>query len=113
MVTPNTLSFSISEMELEDKIYDGDVVEGFCLKVDPIRCACSHLVEYLEAIPAHVILVWKEKDDDTLLSTAHQAQALGHDCRIVDYSKKLGQGVDFYKACELGLFAPDRLLGHG
>lgn len=88
-----------------------DVYEGneehrghFCLKMNPEKCPCGHVIKFFEPAEYHLIVVWKEKDNEVLLQTAAGAMRLKKNPRIVEYQVAFGPSIEFYEACQEGMF---------
>ena len=76
----------------------GDDHSGwFCVATDPVPCPapnCTFVAHFMTA--AHLILVWRERDDPTLLRHAQRAKEVGRNPRIVVYEPSFGPSASYY-----------------
>lgn len=84
---------------------DGDVhgadYDGYyTIRVKPSTCGCGHVMEYAECNEVHLIVVWEENDDDTMLKAAAYLRDIGGDPKIVEYEADMGKCINFYVARE-------------
>lgn len=68
--------------------YDG----YFCIKTDEYKCACRERTWHFIHC-ADKIVVWEEKDDNTLLHFAQMMKEMGLNPRIIEYNVMLGKAV--------------------
>ena len=77
---------------------DGDDRAGwFCVRTDPFPCpapSCSYVADFMTA--AHLILVWEQRDDPSLLFHAQRAKEVRRNPRIVAYEASFGPSASYY-----------------
>jgi len=77
---------------------DGDDRSGwFCVRTDPFPCpaeSCSYVADFMTA--AHLILVWEQRDDPSLLFHAQRAKEVPRNPRIVAYEPSFGPSASYY-----------------
>lgn len=91
------------ELDAGDIVGDDDLEGWWCLATAPFPCpasGCEFVADYVTA--AHVIVVWPEKDDPTLLEIAAIAHRKGRDPRPVEYQASMGPCVAFAQWEALG-----------
>jgi hypothetical protein len=76
--------------------YDG----WFCIKLNaPPMCGqCGNNIEYAERDIDHRILVWEEKDEDTILNAAISMRKWKFDPKIVEYEVRFGKCIPYDRA---------------
>ena len=80
-----------------------DYVGWFCLRTRPFPCpaeGCGFIAEFSTA--AHLIVVWPEKDDLTLLRQAQRCQRMGRDPHVVEWEPSFGPPLSYYLWRKLG-----------
>lgn len=84
--------------------YDHDKYDEYwCINIKPFKCpGCNRAICYAVTGP-HLILIWEEKDDETILDLANVLMKDGnYDPRIVQYNRILGPCIEYEKAEQLG-----------
>lgn len=69
----------------------------FCVRTDPFPCpapSCSYVADFMTA--AHLILVWEQRDDPSLLFHAQRAKEVRRNPRIVGYEPFFGPSASYY-----------------
>lgn len=83
---------------------DQDYSGWFCLATSPWECPnphCDFVAMHVTAM--HLIVVWPEKDDPNLLSTAESAKRYGRNPRVVEYEQPMGHAISYYQLRSLRL----------
>lgn len=96
-------------IEVELSTGDTDEFGGwFCLAIAPWSCrGCGeefvHSNVIIEEGGDHLIVVWPEPDDPSLLRAAEKRKKRGSDPQIVEYEKSMGKCISFYKLDQHGV----------
>lgn len=94
---------TFTEEEIEDPDFGQQDFDGwFCIKTDPYPCpkqGCDFVANF--ATVWHRVVVWEEKDDPNLLSTAQHMQGdneqgLNRHPKVVEYEKSFGPAISYY-----------------
>jgi hypothetical protein len=77
---------------------EGDDHGGwYCIATDPFPCpaaGCAFVARFMTA--AHLVLVWEQRDDPTLLRQARRAQEVGRNPRVAEYESRFGPSASYY-----------------
>ncbi len=77
----------------------GDDYAGwYCVRTDPWNCpaeGCTFVARFLTA--AHLIIVWPEGDDPSLLRHAAAARDVGRNPKVDTYEPAFGPACSFYQ----------------
>lgn len=77
----------------------GDDYAGwYCVRTDPWRCpaeGCTFVARFLTA--AHLIIVWPESDDPSLLRHAAAARDVGRNPKVDQYEPDFGPATSYYQ----------------
>lgn len=65
----------------------------FCIKTVPYTCSCSPGKPWIFAHLQKQIVVWNEKDEDSILDLASQFKQMGFDPKIVEYKVIFGKAI--------------------
>jgi hypothetical protein len=92
----------LEETRVEDEeLWHDDDADGrdgwWCVRTDPFPCpaaGCSFVAVFMTA--AHLILVWEQQDDPSLLKHAARARDVGRNPRIVGYRSEYGPSASYY-----------------
>lgn len=83
---------------------DAGYDEFWCIAIEPYTCpSCKTLVSHAQVYD-HYIVIWEERDDDTILEVARTIQEESPEMnpRIVHYNRNDGPCVEFYEAARRG-----------
>jgi hypothetical protein len=90
------------DLALEEELWTddsgADYTGWYCIATDPWPCpaeGCSFVARHITA--AHLIIVWPEKDDPTLLLHAGIAKEVGRNPRVEEYEPGLGPACSYYQ----------------
>ena len=75
-----------------------DYTGWFCVATDPWGCpaeGCAFVAHHMTA--AHLIIVWPENDDPSLLRHAAHARKVGRNPKVISYEPGLGPACSFYQ----------------
>lgn len=75
----------------------------FCVRTNPFPCpadGCDFVALFMTA--AHLVVVWPEKDDRTLLQFATDAQRFNRNPRIVEWEPGYGPCISYYRWTRIG-----------
>jgi hypothetical protein len=87
----------LAEEELWQKEGGEDHAGWFCVQTEPFPCpapGCTFVAFFMTA--AHLILVWKERDDPNLLRHAERAKQVGRNPYVVRYEPSFGPSASYY-----------------
>jgi len=94
-----------TDIETTDRDRSSSGSDWWCIQIDPIKAPepCTHTVAFVCGImqtkkpvdPCHLIIVWPERDDEKLLSTAALSQKRGHNPKIVEYQESFGPWINY------------------
>lgn len=91
--------------EFVDLDYSGEEYDNYwCIQIKPFKCGgCGNVVAYAQC-GNHFIVIWENKDDQSILDTAAELQKEGniYDPYIVQYNRILGPCVKYEDAVEHG-----------
>jgi hypothetical protein len=65
----------------------------FCIKTVPYTCSCSPDKVWDFAHLEKKIVVWNEKDEDSILDLASQFKRNGYDPKIIEYKVMFGKAI--------------------
>lgn len=72
----------------------------FCLRIDPWVCeGCRHWFLYHMYEPetgGHLVVVWPQEDDPTMLKLAERLRQEGDGAKVVEYKLLMGKHISFY-----------------
>lgn len=93
--------------ELVDPIlnYTHESYDDFwCIAITPYNCpGCKQLISHAQ-VGDHLIVIWEEKDDETILYIAAELKKeTGFNPRIVNYNRNDGPCIEFKEAYRRGL----------
>lgn len=91
------LDFDLDEDLWTDDSGD-DYTGWYCVRTDPWQCpaeGCAFVARFLTA--AHLIIVWPEIDDPSLLRHAAAARDVGRNPRVDTYEAGFGPACSFYQ----------------
>jgi|SRR6185503_18148143 len=81
---------------------DAGYDDFWCVAINPYTCAgCNQLISHAQ-VGDHFIVIWEEKDDDTILEVASGLKRAEMNPRIVNYNRNDGPCVEFYEAIRRG-----------
>lgn len=90
------------EPMIDEKLWtddSGDDYTGwYCVATDPWRCPaedCTFVALHMTA--AHLIIVWPEMDDPSLLRHAAHARQVGRNPKVITYEPSMGPACSFYQ----------------
>lgn len=90
------------DIDQEEELWTDDSGEDYsgwyCVRTDPWNCpaeGCSFIANYLTA--SHLIIVWPEMDDPSLLRHAAAARDVGRNPKPAEYEKSMGQACSYYQ----------------
>lgn len=98
---PKLIEFLDQFVDLD---YSGDEFDDYwCINIKPFKCAnCNSIIAYAQC-GNHFIIIWENKDDQTILEVAAALQSVDDfDPRIVQYNRILGPCVKYEDAVERG-----------
>jgi hypothetical protein len=75
-----------------------DYAGWYCVRTDPWNCpaeGCAFIANYLTA--SHLIIVWPEMDDPSLLRHAAAARDVGRNPKPAEYEKSMGPACSYYQ----------------
>lgn len=79
----------------------------WCVAIEPYRCPeCKQLISHAQ-VWDHLIVIWEEKDDDTILEIAASLKIMKMNPRIINYNRNDGPCVEFYEAFRRGWLGND------
>lgn len=99
---PGIIEFLDQFVELDYSSEEFD--DYYCIQIKPFICnGCGNVVAYAQA-GNHSIVIWEQKDDQTLLEVAAALQEVdnSYDPYIVHYHRILGPCVKYEDAVERG-----------
>lgn len=90
------------DRDMEDELWTDDSGEDYagwyCVKTDPWACpaeGCTFVAHHMTA--AHLIIVWPEIDDPSLLRHAAAARDAGRNPKPAVYEVSMGPACSFYQ----------------
>lgn len=99
---PEIIEFLDQVVDLD---YSGDEYDDYwCININPFQCGgCGSVVAYAQC-GNHFIIIWREKDEDSILELASALKDSDddYDPRIVQYNRILGPCVEFQDAVKHG-----------
>lgn len=103
-LTPGTITlddieeFSGIDEELWTDDSGDDYTGWFCVSTDPFNCpaeGCTFVARHMTA--AHLIIVWPEIDEPSLLRHAAHARKVGRNPKVIEYEPAMGPACSFYQ----------------
>ena len=89
------------DLDLEEELWTDDSSEDysgwFCVQTDPFPCpadGCGFVAGYMTA--SHLIIVWPEMDDPSLLRHAAAARDVGRNPKPLEYEPAFGPACSYY-----------------
>lgn len=91
----NLMEDQEDDLDFSHEMYD----DYYCINIKPFKCnGCGRPVCYASAGP-HLIIIWAEKDEDSILEIADLLMKDGnYDPRIVKYNRILGPCITYEMA---------------
>ena len=90
------------DVDAEEELWTDDSGEDytgwFCVRTDPWPCpaaGCEFVATHLTA--SHLIIVWPEIDDPSLLRHSAAARDLGRNPKVETYEKGMGPACSYYQ----------------
>ncbi len=87
--------------DVEEELWTDDSGEDYsgwiCVSTNPFPCpaaGCEFVALFLTA--AHLIIVWPENDDPSLLRHAAAARDVGRNPKPIEYEKSFGPACSYY-----------------
>lgn len=87
--------------DVEEELWTDDSGEDYagwiCVRTNPFPCpaeGCAFVAEFLTA--AHLIIVWPEGDDPSLLRHCAAARDVGRNPRPTEYERAFGPACSYY-----------------
>ncbi len=96
-VLPDVDELIDEEEELWTDESGEDYTGWYCVQTDPWPCpaeGCDFVATFLTA--AHLVIVWPQPDDPSLLRHAAAARDVGRNPRPVEYERAFGPACSFY-----------------
>lgn len=97
-----TIEPGLPEADVEEELWTDDSGEDYtgwyCVRTDPWPCpaeGCTFVAQHMTA--AHLIIVWPEIDDPSLLRHAAAARDAGRNPQPVEYEPSMGPACSFYQ----------------
>lgn len=75
-----------------------DYTGWFCVRTDPWKCpaeGCDFVARFLTA--SHLVIVWPEGDDPSLLRHAAAARDIGRNPQVTTYEPAFGPACSYYQ----------------
>lgn len=75
-----------------------DYAGWYCVRTDPWQCpaeGCTFIAQFLTA--SHLIIVWPEVDDPSLLRHAAAARDVGRNPKVTTYEPAFGPACSYYQ----------------
>jgi hypothetical protein len=97
---PGRVELADADVAVEEELWTGDEKDHagwYCVATDPFPCpaeGCPFVAEFMTA--AHLVLVWEQRDDPTLLRQAQRAKDVGRRPHVVEYEPSFGASVSYY-----------------
>jgi hypothetical protein len=98
IIEPGVIRIEPPEEELWTDDSGTDYTGWFCVRTNPWPCpaeGCSFVAMFLTA--AHLVIVWPERDDPTLLRHSAVARDVGRNPRIEQYEASFGPACSYYQ----------------
>jgi hypothetical protein len=90
------------EIDQEEELWTDDSGEDYtgwyCVRTDPWPCpaeGCTFVARFLTA--AHLVIVWPENDDPSLLRHAAAARDVGRNPKVDVYEPAFGPACSYYQ----------------
>jgi hypothetical protein len=90
------------DIDQEEELWTDDSGEDYsgwyCVRTDPWNCpadGCGFIANHLTA--SHLIIVWPEMDDPSLLRHAAAARDVGRNPKPAEYEKSMGAACSYYQ----------------
>ena len=79
----------------------------WCITINPYRCpGCQQIISHAQ-VGDHFIVIWEEKDDESILEVASSLKSMQMNPHIVNYNRDDGPCVEFYEAVRRGWIDAD------
>jgi hypothetical protein len=90
------------EIEIDEELWTDDSGEDYtgwyCVRTDPWPCPaaeCTFVATHLTA--AHLVIVWPEIDDPSLLRHSAAARNIGRNPKVETYEVSMGPACSYYQ----------------
>ena|SRR5947208_2456164 len=98
LIEPDVLTIAPTEEALWTDDSGEDYSGWYCVRTDPWPCpadGCSFVAMHLTA--AHLIIVWPERDDPSLLRHSATARDIGRNPKVDVYEPSMGPACSYYQ----------------
>ena len=96
VVLPGTITSPVIDTGTEVEERDDDFSGYYCIATAPWPCpaeSCGFVANHITA--AHLIVVWPDIDDQTLLAQARNARELGRNPKVIEYQSEMGPAISY------------------